>query len=77
MTFDVTIRDVSDTGARLKLEANANLPGEFYFLIAAEQLIARAKIAWRTQREVGIEYLEPLRHLRDHPDARVARMIIV
>jgi len=77
MTLDVTIRDVSDGGARLKVDANANMPGEFYFVIVADQLVARARVAWRTPKEVGIQYLEPLRNLREHPDPRVARMIIV
>ena len=77
MTLDVTIRDMSDTGARLKVDANANMPGEFYFIVTADQLVARAHVVWRSPKEVGIHYLEPLRNLREHPDPRVARMVIV
>ncbi len=77
MTMDVTIRDTSDGGARLKVDASANMPGEFYFVVVADQLVARARVVWRSPKEVGIQYLEPMRNLRDHPDPRVARMMIV
>jgi hypothetical protein len=77
MSYDVTIRNMSDTGARLQVDANANVPGEFYFIVTADHLVARAHVVWRTPREVGIHYLEPLRSIRDHPDPRVARMIVV
>jgi hypothetical protein len=77
MSFDCTIRNMSDTGARLQVDANTNVPGEFYFIITADHLVARAHVMWRTPHEVGIHYLEPLRSIRDHPDPRVARMIVV
>ena len=77
MTMDVTIRDTSEGGARLKVDATANMPGEFYFVVVADQLVARARVVWRSPKEIGIQYLEPMRNLRDHPDPRVARMMIV
>lgn len=77
LSYDCTIRNMSETGARLQVEANANIPNEFYFIVTADHLVARANVVWRTSREVGIHYLEPLRSIRDHPDPRVARMIIV
>jgi hypothetical protein len=57
MTLDVTIRDVSDDGARLTIDANANLPTDFYFVVVADQLVTRAQLAWRNAREAGITYL--------------------
>lgn len=77
ISFDVIIRNMSDTGARLQVDSNANVPGEFYFIITADHLVARANVVWRTPREIGIQYLEPLRSIREHPDPRVARMIVV
>jgi hypothetical protein len=77
ISYDVVIRNMSDTGARLQVDANANVPGEFYFIVTADHLVARSHVVWRTPREVGIHYLEPLRSIRDHPDPRVARMIVV
>jgi hypothetical protein len=77
ISYDVIIRNMSDTGARLQVDANANVPGDFYFIITADHLVARAHVVWRTPREIGIHYLEPLRSIRDHPDPRVARMIVV
>jgi hypothetical protein len=76
MTLDVIIRDMSEGGARLKVDANANMPGEFYFVVVADQLVAKSRVVWRSAREVGIEYLEPMRNLKEHPDPRVARMIV-
>jgi hypothetical protein len=77
LSYDVVIRNMSDTGARLQVDANANVPGEFYFIVVADRLVARAHVVWRTPHEVGIHYLEPLRSIRDHPDPRIARMIVV
>lgn len=77
ISYDVTIRNMSETGARLQVDANANVPGEFYFIITADHLVARSNLVWRTPKEIGIHYLEPLRSIRDHPDPRVARMIVV
>ncbi len=76
MTLDVTIRDMSDAGARLKVDATADVPSQFYFVVIADQLVARAKLAWRSPRGAGIEYLEPLRNIRDHPDPRVSRIVV-
>jgi hypothetical protein len=77
ISYDVIIRNMSDSGARLQVDANANVPGDFYFIVVADHLVARAHVVWRTPKEVGIHYLEPLRSIRDHPDPRVARMIVV
>ena len=64
VTFDCVIRDVSDTGARLRLGSESTLlPEKFELVFVAEQLAYPAKLRWRRGTECGVEYLGPPRKM--------------
>jgi hypothetical protein len=56
------VRDVSPTGAKLKLSASTELPPEFKLLLVSENLIAPVACVWRKGDLVGVHFLgEPTR----------------
>jgi hypothetical protein len=73
-TFDCTVRDFSSGGARVQIENSLAVPAEFFFIFPSDGLVARSKIAWRRQREIGIQYLEPLTPTKLYPNPLLAQM---
>jgi hypothetical protein len=56
------VRDVSPTGAKLKLAATTELPTEFKLLLVSENLIAPVTCVWRKGDLMGVHFLaEPSR----------------
>ena len=54
--MDCTVRDLSDTGARLICKDQAGLANEFRFLLPSENTICNAKVVWRRGDLVGIQF---------------------
>ena len=52
-----TIRDMSATGLRISTPRPELVPDEFLLMCAAEDLIARVRVAWRKDREMGVRFL--------------------
>ena len=55
--FDVKIRDVSASGARVQISANVKLPDNFNFLIVSERMLYPAVSRWRAGEMMGIEFV--------------------
>src|SRR5215213_2861372 len=65
------VRDVSPTGAKLKLAATTELPTEFKLLLVSENLIAPVACVWRKGDLVGVHFLaEPRTASKMVADAR-------
>jgi PilZ domain len=54
--IDCTVRDLSETGAKLLCADPLTIPNEFRFLLPAENTIRTARVAWRREGMVGIEF---------------------
>ncbi len=56
--FDVTIRDLSDTGARVRLAGSGCLPEfrEFELQINDDKRPRKARLAWRSGDEAGLSF---------------------
>jgi PilZ domain len=54
--IDCTVRDLSETGAKLLCADPLTIPNEFRFLLPAENTIREARVAWRRDGMVGIEF---------------------
>lgn len=76
LSCECLIRNMSDTGARLRIDRSIGIPSEFYLLIPAELRIAKAKMMWQKGDEIGIEFLEPMRNPKLDPDPRIARLVM-
>ena len=54
-TLDCTIRNLSDTGARIAVDGSAILPDEFDFTLTRNDLAYRARLVWRNAEAAGLE----------------------
>lgn len=62
-----TLRDVNSGGARLSGTNLTSIPDVFLLICRAENLVARARIAWRKPTEIGVAFLR--RGTMDHEES--------
>lgn len=63
-TYDCIIKDVSETGARLRLAGeSAILPTDFELVFVTEALTYPVHLRWRRNQEAGVEFSGPPRKL--------------
>jgi diguanylate cyclase (GGDEF)-like protein/PAS domain S-box-containing protein len=55
--IDVKIRDLSASGALIRMPTNANLPSSFSLLIVSERKLYPASVRWRKGETIGIEFV--------------------
>ena len=56
-----TIHDISNTGARLVLERDQELPDKFILLLTKNVGARRyCKVVWREKTSVGVEFRQPV-----------------
>lgn len=57
-TFNLncTIRDLSESGARLAMPRNAKLPASFYLIDVRERLAYEAATIWNNGTEAGVKF---------------------
>jgi PilZ domain len=53
---DCTVRDLSITGAKLRCAEAAKIPDEFRLLLPTENTIQNAKVMWRKDDVLGVEF---------------------
>jgi PilZ domain len=53
---DCTIRDQSETGARVKLALHETVPARFFLIVKREGVAYEASIAWSTPPEFGLSF---------------------
>jgi hypothetical protein len=57
LTVACAVRDMSATGARLRIEGSVTVPDTFELIIATEGLEADCQVVWRKLNEVGVRFL--------------------
>ena len=57
--IDCTIRDMSDTGARLEFSGPTNLPEEFQLLIVSTNVLLPAARTWQRGLSSGVRFTGP------------------
>ena len=57
-TVDAQVRDISETGCRLRVSTAAHLPGTFFLAITGMPGERRCEVRWRNDAEMGIRFLE-------------------
>jgi PilZ domain len=55
-TLDVGVRDMSATGAKLMCTSTHLVPDTFRFVLPGDGTIRPAKVVWRKQDSLGIEF---------------------
>ena len=56
---DCAIRDLSDTGARLRLPAPVPIGEDFYLIEMRNGRFFHAKVMWRAEGEIGVKFIRP------------------
>jgi hypothetical protein len=57
-TLDCSVRNLSDTGARIEFNNTALLPDTFDLTIIRKDSTFRASTIWRTQTAAGVQFTE-------------------
>jgi hypothetical protein len=60
-TLACVVRDVSETGAHLRVEGSMNAPDTFELIIDLDGLEADCEVVWRKGSEVGVRFRSPPR----------------
>lgn len=55
------VRDISDTGAKVRLNGPADLPDEFELVLLKERKIVQASVSWYNHPDCGIIFKGPMR----------------
>ncbi len=66
-SFGCTIRNLSDSGARIAVSKNAHFPSDFYLIGIRDRLVYDAQLAWNNGAEVGVTF-KAIRSLADITD---------
>ena len=57
VTIGCTVRDMSATGARLRVEGSVTAPDTFELLIALDGLEANCQVVWRREADIGVRFI--------------------
>lgn len=55
------VRNLSSTGAQLRIDGTLNVPTTFELLVELDGLEARCEIVWRKDKEIGVRFTSPPR----------------
>ncbi len=54
--LDCTVRNLSDTGARLDIASPVGVPEIFTLVIAADHFTRRCRAVWTSERQIGVAF---------------------
>jgi len=57
ISMEVVLRDMSDTGAKLKLKENDVLPDSFHLYIELDGINVECEVVWRRGLEIGAKFV--------------------
>lgn len=52
-----TVRDISETGARLLAEGTVNVPDTFELIVDLDGTEANCEVVWRKGKEIGVKFI--------------------
>jgi PilZ domain len=67
------VRDITETGARIKLPHAVNLPDQLHLIIVREQVAYEARVIWRKGEEAGLSFCKTV-DLRASNDPSLAHL---
>ena len=57
VTIGCSVRDMSATGARLRIEGSVTEPDTFELLIALDGVEANCEVVWRREADIGVRFI--------------------
>jgi hypothetical protein len=75
-SFDCTLRNVSETGARIGVGKNVTVPSDFHLINMRDRVAYDAKLVWNKGSEIGVTFKNatPLAAIRDPALAFLKRL---
>lgn len=61
MTYNCTVRELSETGARLRVDDVMGIPDHFDLVIELDAMEYTCEAVWRRQGEMGVRFVGPPR----------------
>ncbi|MEE9313293.1 MAG: PilZ domain-containing protein [Rhizobiaceae bacterium] len=55
--FDCVVKNMSETGARIKVQAQQSIPNELIFMLKGSSIKADARVIWRHEKEIGLQFI--------------------
>ena len=72
-TIDCTIKNFSRNGAKIELPNTATIPNEFDLEIPQKGRTYRARLSWRAETAVGVEFIEAEPSVHEAPRDAIQR----
>jgi len=65
--FDCSIRDLSESGARISLKPGVPIPSRVYLIETRNRMVHESSVVWNNGREAGLRFLKsfPLSAITD------------
>ena len=73
-TIDCTIKNFSAFGAKIDLAETTTIPDAFDLEVPQKGRTFRARLSWRDQNAIGVEFVEDEPVTRDGTDKKVERL---
>jgi len=72
--IDCTIRDMSDTGARLLIANTVGVPETFHLFEKSSGMVYPTSVSWRQASAIGVKFVGPATSIHDSANRRYARL---
>lgn len=56
--FDCSIRDLSESGARISLKPGMPIPSSVYLIDTRNRMVHEANVVWNSGREAGLKFIK-------------------
>jgi len=66
-SLNCTVRDYTETGARIFVAADANLPDNLFLILVRHRVAHQAEVMWYGQQEAGLKFIRSVQ-LNDSMD---------
>lgn len=71
---DCTVRNMSDTGAKLRVDPSVQIPDTFQLFLKSDGLVYECVSKWRRNGELGVEFTSAPRSVSDGGTDRLHRI---
>ena len=65
-TLPCTVRDLSETGARLLVSGSLNAPDTFELFVELDGIWVDCEVAWRRADQIGVRFTSPIKQAEAH-----------
>ena len=72
--IDCTIREMSDSGARLLIANTVGGPETFHLFEKSSGMVYPTSVSWRQARAIGVKFDAPATSIHDSANRRYARL---